>query len=433
MPPETALREDARQRIAEIKNAALPSAQSASAQPQPTEVILTGIPSYNNETTIAHVVRSAAEGMVRHFPNLKPVVINSDGGSSDGTRRRVLATEVPPGVEVISTQYLGVSGKGSSFRAIFEAARQLGARACVVVDSDLRSITPQWINLLASPIIDQDYDYVTPNYTRHKYDGTITNNITFPMTRMLYGLEVRQPIGGDFGFSGRLVETYLERGDWDSDMARYGIDIWMTTTAINESGRVCQARLGAKVHDAKDPAAALGPMFVQVVGTLFTLMQTYQDRWKDVSSVSTAPIYGPEADDEPDPVPVSVPAMIGKLHTGAEEHQGMWQRVLSPESQETLASILAQSEADYRFPAANWARMVLDFAVAYNKRGSCRDLTASPDEIISAMTPLYYGRTASLAIESGDMDTATFEQQIVRHQALEFEKLKPYLKRRWDE
>lgn len=369
---------------------------------------------------------------MKHFPDMKPVLINSDGGSSDGTRRTVLNTPVPPEVEVIATEYQGFSGKGSSFRAIFEAAQELGAKACVVVDSDLRSITPEWIRLLAAPIVQEGYDYVTPCYTRHKYDGTITNNITFPMTRMLYGLEVRQPIGGDFGFSGDLVNAYLEKGDWESDMARYGIDIWMTTTAINESGRVCQARLGAKVHDAKDPAAALGPMFVQVVGTLFGLMTTYESRWQSVSSVEEAPIYGPQIEVELEPVPVSIPAMITKLHLGAEEYSPLWQRILTPKSQSALEGILAQPESDYHFPAAEWARIVLDFAVAYNKRGSYRDLPLSPDEIIAAMTPLYYGRTAGLATESWDMDVPTFEKEIIRQQARAFEELKPYLIERWE-
>jgi hypothetical protein len=414
---KTALAEDALRRIKEIGKAG----------------ILVGIPSYNNAATIGHVVSMAAEGMTKHFPHLKPVLFNSDGGSSDGTRRAVLETAVPPNVEVIVAEYLGLPGKGSAFRAIFEAARELQVAACVVVDSDLRSITPEWIKLLAGPTIRDGYDYVTPYYTRHKYDGTITNSICYPMTRMLYGLEVRQPIGGDFGFSGRLVDAYLENGDWESDIARYGIDIWMTTTAINESGRVCQARLGAKVHDAKDPAAALGPMFVQVVGTLFRLMTTYQERWKTVTSHERAPICGPEIEVELEPVPVSIPAMIAKLHAGADEYWPLWRLVLSSESRNALEAILARLESDYRFAASDWARMVLDFAVAHNRRGSCRNLTSSPDAIISALTPLYYGRTAGLARESWDMDPDTFEEQLIGQQAREFEKLKAYLIERWRE
>ena len=112
---------------------------------------------------------------------------------------------------------------------------------------------------------------------RHKYDGTITNTIVYPLTRALYGKRIRQPIGGDFGFSGRLASFYLEKDVWDSDVARFGIDIWMTTTAIANGFRICQAFLGAKIHDAKDPGADLSAMLHQVVGSVFDLMEEYAD------------------------------------------------------------------------------------------------------------------------------------------------------------
>ena len=89
-----------------------------------------------------------------------------------------------------------------------------------------------------------DFDYVAPLYLRHKFDGTITNSIVYPLTRALYGREVRQPIGGEFGFSGRLASHYLSRPVWDTDVARFGIDIWMTTTALADGFRVCQSFLG---------------------------------------------------------------------------------------------------------------------------------------------------------------------------------------------
>ena len=42
---------------------------------------------------------------------------------------------------------------------------------------------------------------MAPLYARYKYDGTITNTVTYPLTRALYGHRIRQPIGGDFGVS----------------------------------------------------------------------------------------------------------------------------------------------------------------------------------------------------------------------------------------
>jgi hypothetical protein len=290
----------------------------------------------------------------------------------------------------------------------------------------LRSITPQWIELLAGPIIKKGYGYVTPYYNRHKYDGTITNNICYPMTRMLYGLDVRQPIGGDFGFSGQLLDHYLGQDVWQTDVARFGIDIWMTTTAINTGFTVCQAHLGAKIHDAKDPAAALGPMFRQVVGTLFSLMGRYEKKWKDVEGSQSTAMYGQPVKVEPEPVPVTLSAMIDKLRAGAEEHEALWQRVLRDENLAAVKEFAALSEQDYRFPAYRWARIVFDFAVAYNKS----DL--KPAEVIGAMTPFYYGRTAGLVKQSQEMSTTQFEQQVIQAQAQTFEELKPHLVERWE-
>ena len=118
---------------------------------------------------------------------------------------------------------------------------------------------------------------MAPYYYRHKYDGTITNSIIYPLTRALYGKRVRQPIGGDFGMSAALISRYLQKkDDWETDVARFGIDIWMTTLAITEGFRICQSFLGAKLHDAKDPGLDLSAMLAQVVGSVFMLMRKYE-------------------------------------------------------------------------------------------------------------------------------------------------------------
>ena len=163
--------------------------------------------------------RSAPQaGLVQYFPDLHPVVVNADAGSPDGTGRVVVETEPPDYIEQIllvrptnrlervSLTYPeidGVGGKGAALRTIFEIAAALEVQALVVVDSDLRSIVPEWIELLAGPILKGGYDFVAPLYARYKYDGTITNTVTYPLTRALYGHRIRQPIGGDFGVSRR--------------------------------------------------------------------------------------------------------------------------------------------------------------------------------------------------------------------------------------
>jgi glycosyltransferase involved in cell wall biosynthesis len=388
--------------------------------------LLVGIPSYNNAGTIGYVVETAAAGLAQHFPELRAAVFNSDGGSADDTPRAVLAARVPSQVSVISFPYHGPSGKGSAFHAIFEAASRLGVRACVLLDSDLRSVTPDWVARLAGPIVADEADYVAPLYTRHKYDGTITNNLAYPLTRALYGVRVRQPIGGDFGVGAAVLAECLRQDEvWETDVARFGIDIWMTTTALAGGYRVGQAALGAKVHDPKDPAASLGPMFTQVVGTLFGLMRRYEARWRDVRGSTPAPVYGEAVVGEAEPVQVSLEGLLERFRAGMETHGALWYRLLLPATYRDVAALSVMGPSRFQFHPELWAHAVYDFAAAYGHSA------ASPAELMDALTPLYFGRTAGLIMDTKSMGPAEFEDYLER-QAQVFEREKPYLLRRWD-
>ena len=293
--------------------------------------IMVGIPSFRNAATIGHVVRAAQAGLVQYFPDLRPILVNADAGSPDGTQRVVVETEPPGYVEQIllvhptnrldrvSLTYPevdGIGGKGAALRTLFEIAAELKVEALVVVDSDLRSIVPEWIELLAGPILKGGYDFVAPLYGRHKYDGTITNTVTYPVTRALYGHRIRQPIGGDFGVSGDLIRYYLEQESWTPDVSRFGIDIWMTTTALTGGFAVCQTRLGAKIHDPKDPGSDLGPMFRQVVGTLMTMARDNAARWLPITGSHDVPAYGFERFVDPVPLEVNTLRLLAQFHSG---------------------------------------------------------------------------------------------------------------------
>jgi len=430
--------------------------------------IMVGIPSFKNATTIGYVVRAAQAGLVQYFPDLRPVVVNSDAGSPDGTQRVVVETEPPEYIERIllvrptnrlarvSLTYPeidGTGGKGAALRTIFEIAAALEVQALVVVDSDLRSIAPEWIELLAGPILKGGYDFVAPLYSRHKHDGTITNTVTYPLTRALYGLRIRQPIGGDFGVSGDLVRHYLEAGDWTSEVSKFGIDIWMTTEAVTGGFAVCQARLGAKVHDPKDPGADLGPMFRQVVSTILRLAVRNADRWTAVRGSHEIPAYGFERIVEPPPLEVNVMRLLSEFHAASLTTEATWRAMLAGPSVDAVMSLAAQAgrtadeararlELDlpgsstpttlamadasrgYAFPDDTWARVLYDLVVA------ARDHPDQVDAFVAALVPIYFGRVASFVIENRDLTTERAEDQVER-QARELERLKGYLVERW--
>ncbi|MBC7189940.1 hypothetical protein H5U35_07010, partial [Candidatus Aerophobetes bacterium] len=408
--------------------------------------ILVGIPSYNNERTIGQVVKAVQCGLAKYFPNHKAMIMNSDGGSTDRTREIVKQTSIYTDLDTILVEhpvyparslaapYHGLPGKGSAFKAIFEMAYELDVSVCVVVDSDLRSITPEWIQLLAGPVLLKGYDYVAPYYARHKYDGTITNSIVYPLTRCLYGRRIRQPIGGDFGFSRKILESFLDKDVWGTDVARYGIDIWMTTIAINEGFKICQSFLGAKIHDAKDPSHSLGPMFKQVVGTLFYLMIQYENNWKNVRGSRPTAMYGFPVGVFPEPVEVNVELMIEKFKAGVEEHRKFWSSFLPGDTLRELEKVALLSRQDFNFPSQLWVKIIYDFAVAYKVFSATQEEenpSNSPvEKVVSSLVPIYFGRTASFVLETKDMSTSQAEE-VVEKVCLQFEEMKPYLIERW--
>jgi len=400
--------------------------------------IVIGIPSYNNGRTIGHVVQAANAGLSKYFPQLTGVVINSDGGSTDNTREAVLSASLDEGhlmlvstplapVQRLSVPYHGIPGKGSAFRLVFQMAALLEAKACAVVDSDLRSITPEWIDLLLRPILSADFDFVAPYYHRHKYDGTITNSIVYPLTRSLYGMRVRQPIGGEFGISARLIARYLQRDDWETDVARYGIDIWMTTIAMAEGFRVCQSFLGAKLHDAKDPSSDLSAMLQQVVGSVFLLMKEYEGVWRERHGSQPVALYGFRYDVGLDPIDVNVERMVNAFCRGCQDLGEVWSTALQQETYgrlKELASTACGSAQDFHMEDELWTKVILDFACAFKKHHLLSR------QLLQSLTPLYLGRVASFVQQTRSLGSVRVEEDIEKL-CLTFEALKPYLLNEW--
>jgi glycosyltransferase involved in cell wall biosynthesis len=388
--------------------------------------IMVGIPCFNNDSTIAHVIKTVEEGLHIHYPENRCVVFIADGGSVDDSREEGDELVSSPWMERIISIYRGLPGKGSAVRAIFEAANLLNVKVCLLFDSDLRSITPDWVKCMANAILDDGVDFVAPYYIRYKYDGTITNNIVYNLTRALYGYRVRQPIGGDFAFSQRLIQTYLPRKEWETDVARFGIDIWLTTTAMVNKMSIVQANLGGKIHDVKDPGEALGPMFRQVVATLLSLMEENEQVWKKVKGSQPVPVVGPPLRIEPKPFEINVTKLVNDFKIGYSNYKEIWRKIIKPDNWEVIQKLSKKEESDFLLDTEVWAKVLYDLAAAFHHWQGNRGL------MVSLMTPLYFARVASFVNRTYHMSNEEAEA-VVEEQAVVFEKTKYYLIQRWDE
>jgi len=387
--------------------------------------IVVGIPCFNNDKTITQVIKMVSHGLNDFYRDMRTVIIVSDGGSTDDTRDVAKEFQLKPWQEKIVGIYRGNPGKGTALRMIFEASHVLKAKACMVVDSDLRSITNRWIKKLLEPVIEHDYDFVAPIYSRYKYDGTITNNIVYNLCQAVFCKKIRQPIGGDFAFSQDLVNYYFEQDVWETDVARFGIDIWLTVEAIINGFKICQAHLGRKIHDAKDPSEHLGPMFRQVVATLLDLMEETESYWKKIEMTEKVRVFGRPSRVQPEPIEVNFPKLVHSFKMGLNHFGTLWREIFCPDCFAAIEVAARMEDERFRLPMDTWVRILYEIAGTYHQWPSNRR------RLVDLMTPLYYGRVASFINESRDMETAACEA-LVEQQAELFVEAKDYLIGVWD-
>jgi len=265
------------------------------------------------------------------------------------------------------------------------------------------------------------YDFVAPDYSRYKFDGTITNTIAYNLTRDLYGVNIRQPIGGDFGMSNSLVSHCLNQDVWDTDIAKFGVDIWLTTTAITGGFRICQAKLGAKIHGEKDPAADLGPMFREVVGTIFTLLCSNQTYLESVQKTINTPIFGEAIGEEPESFEVNLEALVEYFRIGFKNFGSVWANIIEKKDYVAIKKLAhKKSLKNFNLPTEIWVRIVYRYA------GHFCHAERQRFKILDTLIPLYNARVASLIKILQEKNQAEAEE-FYDGQAQAFESMRTYL------
>ena len=364
-----------------------------------------GIPSYNEADNIEFVVRQVAAGLEKYFPHLNTVIINADNFSQDGTKEAFIAANSGRIPKVYLSTPAGVKGKGNNFRNLFNYLMPYHPKAVVVVDADLRSIRPEWVRYLGRTIF-KGFDFVTPLYSRNEYDGTITNHLCYPLLYSVLGSDIRQPIGGDFAFSGKLLEHWMSQ-DWGDNVLQYGVDILMTSEAVLSGFSVAQVTLGSKIH--KPSAPKLGKMFTQVVDTLFGQLSV--SSWERNMRRPQAPpviAYDKRLVEAPQSLSVDYKALKQTALEAFAEHQALVCEILPQELASGIEAMFQRKTL--RVSAAAWAEIVYSFLAAY---------AAQPDRdqqlrIVEALKPLYFARTVSFIWETLELDHVDSEKKLLQ-------------------
>lgn len=389
--------------------------------------VVVGIPSFNEAHTVGHVVEMAGRGLAEYFPDAKSVIVNCDNNSPDGTKDAFLAAEVPRRIEkeYISTPE-GVKGKGNNFLNLFRFCRDMKAPVVIVVDADVRSIEPVWIRYLGHPVRD-GYDLVTPLYSRHQFDGTITNHLCYPLVFSLSGLNVRQPIGGDFAFSSKMYSFWLDN-PWDDMVRQYGIDIFMSLNAIFGNFKMCQAGLGTKIHNASSPK--LGRMFEEVVYTLFSTIIRYRSQWLDDWLVQNShsirkievhkmECFGKKKFEATQWLDIDIPKLKQDCRFEYKKYHQWVKKYLSPYAYRQINQMFIMD--NYDVDIMLWSQIVYSLLYTFDEATEDEKL-----EIINVLKPLYFARSLTFDYQTWRY-SVTFAEEEVENQAMAFMSQKPYL------
>jgi len=396
--------------------------------------ILVGVPTYNNAATVGQVVQTIRAGLLKCFPRERAVIVNADGGSTDGTQDLVRGVSVNdqryvsdlPALRTlhcISAKYEGGPAAGAALRSILAAAELLRASACAVIAGDSTNLESEWIERLLRPVYRDAIDLVMPLYRRHKFDGLLVRTLIYPMTRALYGKRIKEPYAAEFAFSGRLGSHFLGEEVWQNDAGREGSEICLTVAAMTGEFRLAQTYLGSKSH-VDSRSADLVTALRQTVGALFWSLEANLETWSSSHDSHAVPLLnaGPELTVEP--LRVNRKRLHRMFCSGVTELDPVLRTTLSAGTLAELQRIAGLAEDDFRYSDELWIRTVYEFAFSYHKS------VISRDHILQALAPLYRGKTYTFLIENRDASGEEVDRNVERL-CMAFERLKPLLVELW--
>ncbi|MGC2330874.1 MAG: hypothetical protein WA581_05440 [Candidatus Acidiferrales bacterium] len=397
--------------------------------------VLVGIPTFNNKDTIERVVRAVQIGLTKYFHRDRCVLINPDGGSTDGTPDifknasvsdfEIMLTSNPLRTfHRVSAPYHGIPGKETALRTLFVAADLLRAKACAILSPTSLSVTPEWVESLVRPAYRENFDFVAPLYQRQKFDGLLVKGLLSPVVRAAYGARIREPIASDMGLSGKLARHFLEQNIWDQDMTAFGLEIWMTTTAIVNGFKISEAFLGPRIQPAPQFGQDLPGTIRQVVGALFKCLEMHESYWLERAGSESLPTFGFQYDVALEPLKLSTKTILDNFRSNIDQLVPVLESILTPATLADIRKMIDLPDRQFRCPDELWAKTIYEFAAAYHHS------VINRDHLLQALTPLYRARVSSFILENTKVPAAKLDQR-VEDLGQEFERQKPYLIDRW--
>jgi hypothetical protein len=393
--------------------------------------ILVGLPTLNNAATVVDVVRAVHVCFTRDFPRLRTVMINSDGGSTDGTPDLIRTASFTEADMVLTSHslrtlhrvvapYHGLPGKHTALRTLFAAVELTQARVLVVVDPSGAATSPERVTELITPINRGEVDFLAPRYRRHPRDGVLVTQLVRPLVRALYGVALDEPLGAEFSCSGRFASHCLEQDIWDHEVARFAIDLWLRTEAMARGFLVGQ--IWRPLTTVAGARAKLREAVQQVVLAVVESLQAHDSFWTTADGVVQLRTWGNDPNEAPYPPAWDYEAMAEQARHDIGEIRPLLEEVLE---KDLLARMIGEVSAPIlAVDDELWVRIVYAFASA------TRHGRTGLDHLAGMFVPLYLWRAATFMAHAALENDPTVQARL-DSLCETFRRLKPVLVSNW--
>lgn len=300
-------------------------------------------------------------------------------------------------------------------------AEERGASGVLLLGTDAISLAPQAFRAMQAGLAG-GADLALPRFHTAPDDGLVNSALLYPLTRALFGADIRFPLPLDVGLSPRML-TRLAGNAQRLGAQGEGSLLWPVAEASIAGFAVRQVDGGARVLP-QPQEGDLHQLFPIVTGSLFADVEAKASYWQRARAIPVRPASLNRRTSLPSAETAEeVRPLIDGYRNAFDNLREIWSLVLPPQSLLSLKKLSASSTENFVYPPSLWARTVYDFALAFRMR------TLNRGHLLGALTPLYLAWVASFLQSSAGEVSAGLE--LLETTATAFEIEKPYLVSRW--
>lgn len=379
--------------------------------------IVVALISRNNRDSIRHCAEIIGKGLRTCLNFLKPVVINFDCASNDGTIEEFQKADFHRTVEFFSIETK--LRNNELYKALFDSAQRLEASFIVAVDAGVSSIEPRWLLQLAAPVMEEGYDMAAPRYYDPPFSHLFRDLFHVPLFASMYGLALSNPALEHFSFSGRHLDslTKLLLSDEEKPVSLNPV---LRAALINQ-WKVCESITGERKEEIEPQKRLEVDSFRHAAPFIESIKET-SELWNREITPCVPPMYGEYRQRVVTGAPCNMETLWEAFRDTVKKQFTLLSRIFS---RELFKEICSRSDAPWRhggIPLDIWGEMVFQLLIASLRK----------KEVYQAMPALISGFVAGRAVEPASGSLSLLSENVERPETQSFLEKRDAFLERWN-